>query len=329
MRRLLGHALGQLLLVLLSGCGAEDLIRDPSVERWCGDRPCEWKTSGTVQRVGTWHKFDYAIELVSDDASVWQDNGTVTNSVARCFEFGMVAKVGRDTRVFLELDFQSDGSVELSQRLPASDWERLTFLVTTPDWYHGVRFSLRKEGPGVAILGELSAITAQGRCTAPAVQLLDRPDGARCTQDRECSQGNCENGVCGGCGDDADCLDAGEICGLLRSGKEEQHGCVPSGAASFGVACDRADQCESGFCEQRACSECRGSKCEDDRTCAPARRSDFNTPYWPLLCAPGSRSRAKGELCTSDTDCESSRCIEQEACTGSLCEPVLSVGMCS
>ena len=329
MRRLLGHALGQLLVIGLAGCSGQDLIRDPSVERWCGDLPCEWKTSGTVQRVGTWHKFDYAIELVSDDASVWQDNGTVSSSSARCFEFAMVAKVTPGTRVFLELDFQSDGSVELSQRLPVSDWERLTFLLTTPDWYRGVRFSLRKDGPGQAILGELSAVTAPGRCTAPPVELLNRPEGARCSQDRECAQEHCENSMCVGCGDDADCMNEDEICGLILVDDEERHGCMRAGADSFGVACDRGDQCQSGHCEQRACSECSGSMCEDGRACSPARRTDSNVRYWPRLCGPGMRSRAKGELCTSDADCESGRCLDQESCTGESCEPVLSLGMCS
>ena len=329
MRRPCEYALRLFLLFGLTGCGAE-LIRDPTVDRWCGDKPCDWQTDGTVRRVGTWHESDYAIELVSDDARVWQQNGTVTNSDSRCFEFAMVAKVTGDTRVFLELDFLSDGSVELSQRLPVSDWERLTFLVTTPDWYRGVTFSLRKEGPGQAILAELSAHTANGKCTAPAVELLERPDGARCTKDAECAQGHCESSVCAGCGDDSDCENAGDVCGLLRVyNGAERHGCVPRGAASFGVVCDRAEQCQSGHCEERACSECSGSTCEDGRACNPARRTDTNTRYWPKLCGPGTRSRATGELCTSGMDCESGRCTEQASCSGESCDPVLSVGMCS
>lgn len=324
-----GFAYALVSLFVLCGCAAQDLLRDPSVERWCGDTPCEWQTAGTIKRVGTWHKFDYAIELISDDAQVWQDNATITAERSRCFKFGMVAKVAPEARVFLELDFLADGTAELSQRLPVSDWKRLSFLVTTPDWYKGVRFRVRKDGPGEVVLAELSAVTAPDQCSAPPVELLDRPDGARCNEDRECTQGQCERGACAGCGADADCVNAGEICGLLLIDKAERHACVQAGSASFGVVCGSDSQCESGICEERACSECRGSTCDEGKSCAPARRTDTNTKYWPKLCDPGSRTRAKGELCTADSDCGSGHCVEQDACTGEQCEPVLTVGMCS
>jgi len=174
------------LCIALSGlaaCGSADLIRDPALERWCGSQPCEWQVEGSVQRVGTWHTDDYALQLLSDDARIWQDNGTATSESSRCFEFGMVAQIDRDTRVFLELDFLADGSVEFSQRLPPSRWERLTFRITAPTWYRGVRFSLRKDGPGRAILAELSALNAPGTCTAPPIELHDRPARATCSTD--------------------------------------------------------------------------------------------------------------------------------------------------
>jgi len=327
----LGCFLG-ISLVIASCSGADDLIRDPTVERWCDSQPCEWRTEGTVSRVGSWHQYDYAVKLVSDDASVWQENATIDSNRARCFEFAMVAKVESGTRVFLELDFMADGSNELSQRLPTSDWERLTFRITTPDWYRGVRFALRKEGPGLAILAELSAESAPGKCTAPPVELVDRPDGARCTQDAECRQGQCESGVCSGCSDDADCTEADHVCGLIRVDGVERHACMEAGSSPFGVACDRDSQCESDHCEGRACSECSGEVCDDGRACSPARRTDSNTRYWPRLCDPGTRARSAGELCTGGTDCASGACVlqlvSQLECRGEPCEPVLSIGEC-
>jgi hypothetical protein len=278
--------------------------------------------------VGTWHKNDYAVELASDDARVWQDNGTVTSADARCFEFAMVAKIDSGTRVFLELDFMADGSNELSQRLPTSDWERLTFRITTPDWYHGVRFSLRKDGPGRAVLAELSAVNAPGQCTAPALELLDRPDGARCSRDEECRAGHCDSSVCGACANDADCAQD-ELCGLILGDGRELRACLARSASPFGVACAVDAQCQSGHCQQQACSECSGNLCDDGRSCSPARRTDTDTRYWPRLCDPGSHARGRGELCTSHSDCASGFCKLENSCASAPCETVLSVGVCS
>jgi hypothetical protein len=329
MRKTITIRLVHCLLLALAACASPDLIRNPSIERWCGDSPCEWKTEGTIRRVGTWHKNDYAVQLVSDDARIWQDNGTVTDRSARCFEFGMIAKVDPETRVFLELDFLADGSVEFSQRLPVSDWERLTFRITTPSWYRGVRFALRKESPGLAILAELSAHNATGQCSAPPVELLDRPDGAGCSADAQCRRGHCESSVCAGCSSDAECEPDVEVCALVRMNQLDHHGCVARGSGELGLACDQDAQCESGICNERACSECEGTTCEDGRLCRPAQRETTDMRYWPRLCGAGMFMRVRGEACTRNQDCESRSCSNMSICIGGGCESIASLGECA
>src|SRR4051794_14232590 len=114
-------------LTCACSCASRELIRDPRITRWCDSHPCEWTASGAVSRVGTWHPDDYAVSLDSDDAKLTQINGTVDQSMSDCFAFSLISKIPRGTEVYLELDFLSDGQVEISQRLPASNWEQSTF----------------------------------------------------------------------------------------------------------------------------------------------------------------------------------------------------------
>jgi hypothetical protein len=294
-----------LFALLFLGCGSSD-TRNPEFDRWCGGLPCEWMVEGDVERVGTWHTNDYAVQLVSDDAQLEQVNGAL-NEYNNCLDFGLVAKIDRGVRVFLELDFMNDGKVDFSQQLPMSDWDRLTFKITAPDWYRGVRFIVRKAGPGRAIVAELGASAGWGGCTAPPVELADRPAGAHCSSDDQCGRGACNGSVCTGCRDDGDCADD-ELCGLALQVGGETHACVVQYGGQFGSACSDDRQCESGVCANRACSECRDDSCADGQTCGPAISLIPHGKYWPNMCGPGDHNRGKGEVCTSDLDCESGEC---------------------
>lgn len=306
-----------------AGC-ASDLNRNSDFDRWCGDMPCEWKIEGDVERVGTWHTNDFAVELVSDDAQISQVNATVNQRIT-CLEFSLVAKIDRGVRVFLELDFMNDGTIDFSQQLPVSDWERLTFKITPPDWYKGLRFIVRKEGPGRAIVAELGAGYSFSSCSAPPIELLDRPSGAGCKSDDQCRNAQCIRGVCSGCMNDSTC-EADELCGLSLIPPEETRSCVLQGRGQFGTACQDSRQCESGFCVNKACSECEGDSCEDGANCAPAQANRPHNRFWPNVCDPGSGARLEGALCTSDSDCQSRRCggikyscVTLQICIGGAC----------
>jgi hypothetical protein len=326
-------------LALLS-CGAGDLIRNPDVERWCGDNPCDWQVEGEIARVSTWHPNDYAVSLVSDDAALIQENGTVDYRDSDCFSFTMVAKIASDVKVFLELDFLADGSVEFSQRLPVSDWERRTFKVTAPDWYRKVRFIIRKEGPGRAILAEIAAENANRQCTAPPVELTERPEGALCSAQDQCADGTeCASGRCGGCVDDASC-EEGRICATSDVDDLRFKSCVEQAAAPLGAACDRDLQCSTGVCSDGACSECASDlDCSAGERCHVAHERPLNTRYWPRLCGAGDGARESEEPCTHGSDCQSGQCLGfQVRCEINLkcssdtpcgsCGPELQLGAC-
>jgi hypothetical protein len=209
------------LCALLAACaagGGEPAIRDPMLQRWCDANPCHWDVSGEIKRVGSWHPNDYAIELVSDTASVSQLNAAVGAGAGRdagdqgidtvCFSFTMIADIDAAARVFVELDFFDDGLVDFSQRMPASAWEQRTFNITAPTWYQGVRFIVRKDGPGHVVLAQLHAQSSRA-CTAPPTPLAKLPDQASCEHSEQCSSGRCARGVCVSCGCD------GGLCGDL------------------------------------------------------------------------------------------------------------------
>lgn len=298
-----------LTLLILAGCSASPLIKNDMIDRWCGDHPCSWEAQGEVERVGSWHPDDYAVELVSDDAEISQLNASVDYRSTRCFNFTLIAKVGRGAHPTLELDFLDDGTSEFVQELPVSNWGRLTFTITAPDWYKGVRFIIRKNGPGEVILAELAASSADGTCSAPPVELDHRPPGARCTSDEECADGTCEDHVCGECAAGGDDCPDGSFCGRVIVPDGVEHACVTEASGEFGTACEDGRQCQSGHCQNHACSECEGTSCSDGSACAIARGAATTPPDgWPSLCAPGSRKRAAGELCTDDSDCSSLLC---------------------
>ncbi|HET6335850.1 MAG TPA: hypothetical protein VFG30_21640 [Polyangiales bacterium] len=178
---------------LLAACapGSKSPINNPNLERWCDDHPCGWDVEGEAKRVGTWHPDDYAIELVGDDSAVSQVRPELNATLATCFAFSLMAHVAKDARALLELDFLDDGEVEFSERIPTSDWDVHTFEITTPTWYEGVRFRVRKDGPGEVIVAELNVHLAEMGCPATPLALNNRPAGAKCKSAEECASGSC------------------------------------------------------------------------------------------------------------------------------------------
>jgi len=84
------------LLALATACeGPEELIRNPDIDVWCGDKPCGWEVDGRIERVGTWHSHDYAVSFASSDARLHQLNAEVDDSIG-CMSFSMIAKVEAD-----------------------------------------------------------------------------------------------------------------------------------------------------------------------------------------------------------------------------------------
>jgi hypothetical protein len=299
------------LLLAAVGCEAGDLISNPMTDRWCGDRPCSWEVEGQIARVSTWHSHDFAVALLSDQAKLSQLNASVSAKKTECYSFSLIADVAAQARVFLELDFLDDGVVEFSQRLPPSRWELRTFLIKTPSWYEGVRFIVRKDGPGEAALAELSA-KASDACSGERVKLEHRPDGVSCEQDTDCEHARCAHGACSFCHDD--CA-SGEICGLAPYHGELVDRCTAPHTASFGEGCSADAQCREGACCDGVCSECCPGthECADAGACARSKLMDMvNVPQltltYPFQCSPGEFRSPTGATCSTDLDCRSGHC---------------------
>lgn len=148
-------------LLALAGCET-NLIDNPSFDRWCGDgKLCDWTNDGgKIERVGSWHERDYAVSFVAKDTQISQRSTyTVPGS---CIRFEMIADVDARAELKLEVDFHDDGAVDFSQLIPASNWEPVALVVHTPRSYAKVRYILRKQGVGRAVLAQLWADTTGG-----------------------------------------------------------------------------------------------------------------------------------------------------------------------
>lgn len=169
--------------VLASGCPLDD---DPGFDDWCGDRLCRWEVDqGSIQKAPTWHERDLGVELVGADVVLRQIDAV--DSVA-CLEFKVMADIDPAASVFLEMDFQSDGTTDYRERIPSASWKPLSFLVSAPTWYQGVTLTIRKESEGRAVLARLEMSSATG-CTGAPIPLQDRPAGAWCETTSQCASG--------------------------------------------------------------------------------------------------------------------------------------------
>jgi hypothetical protein len=314
---------GLTALLCALGCQPGPLIHNTSVDLWCGDRPCHWEVEGRIERIGTWHERDYAVEFVSDDARLSQWNEQANAEYADCYDFAMVAKVDRGVKLYLELDFLDDGVIDWSQPVPESDWQRRTFLITAPSWYEGVRFILRKDGPGYAALAQLSAEVSYD-CNRQPIELLNRPPGALCEHDDECAAGSCNGGRCAACAQNADCDESG-VCGVRHVDGSLRQECVAHAGSAFGERCLDGAQCETGVCCEGVCSTCCDDEpCEDGLTCGPAVHyaatdSYGEQPFVPWHCGAGERRGAPGDLCTHGDDCASELCVDGYHMCAGMC----------
>jgi hypothetical protein len=218
-------ALGFAALGMFAACG-DNLIADPSFDLWCGAELCApWETTGHVTRIKTWHERDYGVSL--DDASSLSQ--VSSKDPVRCIEFDVIADVSASAEVWLEMDFRDDGTVDYRQLIPESHWASLRYLVKGPTWYDQVRFSLKKEGHGRAVLAQIRATPGDDCGNSPALPLDDRPSGAACESDDQCTSGVCGmtsadfalfgfSHACGECSDALPCAD-GLVCGSMNTDK--------------------------------------------------------------------------------------------------------------
>jgi hypothetical protein len=301
----IGLVIGLPVLGGWSSCEAS-VNDDPSFDLWCGSELCYWQTdAGSVRREPTWHPADYGVALVGDPATISQRIEVPDRwSPPRCYRFETLADIDPNTSVSLELDFQDDGLVDFRTPVAGNDWVDVQYLVTAPTWHQTVRFTLRKTGPGRAVLAQLR-ITQSAYCSGDPLPLDGRPTGAFCETDQQCLGGLCENESCGTCRT-SDACQSGEVCRLLSSEYGYYSGCAPPLPTFLGAPCSDDAACLSGICCLGVCSQC----CDDD-PCADAVACAQANPdaAQPWQCAPGQRQGSPGSACMRNDDCQSAACL--------------------
>ena len=294
-------------------CGKTHYISDSGFDLWCEDSLCNWDVvSGNVARAASWHKADYAVELLGDDVVITQLS---TRPSTSCLRFEVLADIDDDARVTLSIDYFDDGIVEYQQELGHVRWESLVHLVSTPASWRGVRFTLHKEGPGRARLAQIEA-TADDACIDKPTEITDKPLGSFCLSGAECDSGICTTSpadrspfgsVCSTCTADTDC-GAGFVCGTASEARSfllPPRSCVPEASRELGALCIVDSECSTGVCCNARCSECcEGQHCGAEVACEPALVPASLAAHAPRLCAGGDT----GALCTSDADCVSGSC---------------------
>ena len=330
------------LQVGATDCG--QVIRDPGFDLWCGDALCTWKVErGSVQRVGTWHEGDAGVELVGTDSAIEQLT-PVNSGDGTCLRFDLVANVEDNAEVFLNVDVEGDGTLEMHERFPASHWKPLsyTFAVAAP--FDAIRFELTKAGLGKAVLAQIQAETRPAAECA-GLSALDpgpRKNGARCLDAGDCASGICGESpgllpgdsfltlACLGCDASHGCS-SGETCGLgdatspMLAVPQE---CVPTASREIGEKCVGNAECGSGICwlggATGVCSECvTSANCSNGETCQFTWSSPVIGLTGPLVCGANEHRGLAGEPCTSGADCTSGSCAgaERKECRdGRPCE---------
>ncbi len=326
-------------LLALASIGATkscsgDLLGDPSFDLWCGDTLCNWEVeAGRVEKVATWHPSDAGASLVGGVVAISQ-YADATARDADCIRFDLTGDVDEGVQLSIEMDFYDDGIVEVSHPMTTDDYQEVSYVVTAPDQFDGIRFRIRKVGDGRAVLAQVRArAVEQTSCPADPPEVTI-PDGRECSSDSFCQSGHCSDvplvssfgdpqsiGICSECDSNDDCGDG--LIGGVAWDPESFYGervCrAPAGDRPLGVACARDAECGSGVCTDGQCSECDGA-C-DTGACArhDAGDGDADASVMPYTCDPGGGARATGEGCLADADCASGSC--QSDALVRICDP--------
>jgi hypothetical protein len=107
----------------------------------------------------------------------------------------MIAHVETQARLVLQLDFNDDGLIDVEQSVPAVPWRTWPFEVHAPVEYDGVRFILRKQGEGLAVVAQLRVLD-RGACKGDPLTLQA---GSPCRSGAVCKSGSCVAGSCAPC----------------------------------------------------------------------------------------------------------------------------------
>jgi len=167
------------LCVALAACGSADdaLVANPSFDRWCtGMSLCDWTMTEGVVKAHTWHEDDLAVSFELAGSEISQ---RIEHSSTPCYLFDTIADVDTLARLTLYIDFDDDGIAEFQQQLPEVGWKSVTYAYPAPEGYQSVRFIVRKEGAGRAVLAQFR-VEGRGPCPGAALPApLSGPPASR------------------------------------------------------------------------------------------------------------------------------------------------------
>jgi len=343
MKRTTNITLGVAILAA-SQLGATDcgqVIRDPGFDLWCGESLCTWKLlRGNIEQVGTWHEGDSGVSFLGSDTAI-QQVAPVNSTDGLCIKFSMVANVELDAEVFLHIDVEADGTVERTERVAATEWEPVAFLIHLAPPYDGIRFELDKRGNGQAILANIGAELSQECGGLSQIEPEARPAGASCTNVAQCDSGVCIASqttfpiatpfgtVCAGCDPalGAEACTGGEVCGIgaaLSPVLAVPMICVAPASAELAEQCLSDGECASGKCVRDegvgVCSACKTDADCGGEVCGPSWLAGSRGPD---VCQPGEGRGFTGSPCGSNADCASGACAgsDRKTCNdGRPCE---------
>lgn len=131
-----------------------DILEDPGFQFWCGENPCEWEVEeGEVRQVPTWHDYDYAIELVGAPVVISQRAKRGPN----CVRIELIADVEPSAMLFVEIDFDDDGSADWSSPINRQGFQSMSWEIPSASSVGTWRFILRKAAEGRAVIAQLRA----------------------------------------------------------------------------------------------------------------------------------------------------------------------------
>lgn len=320
------------ILLAASQLGATDcgqVIRDPGFDVWCGESLCSWKlVRGDIEQVGTWTEGDSGVAFLGDDTAI-QQVAPVNSNDGTCIRFSMIADVAENAEVFLDIDVEADGTVERSERVGTTSWEKVTFLIHVAAPYDGIRFELAKHGLGTAVLANIGAEIATDCAGLPPIVPEARPVGASCTSAGDCDSelcvvsgttfpavsalacAGCDPAIVDGCG-------AGKVCGVsdpLSPVLAVPMTCIALASRELSEQCISDAECASGLCARGqtgagVCSSCKTSAECGGATCGPSWLAGSRGPN---VCQPGAGAGTTGTACGSDADCASNQCQGTDA----------------
>lgn len=309
-------------LLVLTSCGPEEAIRDPSFQLWCGDRLCEWELeSGEIDRIPTWHEQELGLRFASRDTAISQK---LDIDPGACLFFRILADVSPAANFRLEFDVLDDGVVDQSQRIAVRRFQAVEFIDLVPMWTDQVRLRLIADTGSVRIAQIRAQAIARSECgLRDPIEVPDRPLGAGCVEGRQCASEICSRNVCTLCANDSDCSE-GEVCNrvLAEAGSplSSHQACVPKGSVAQGEPCTTSEACERGVCALGRCG------CDDETLCpegdicgtdeagrhlceSPGQETFGERCSIDAECREGTCCQGVCSLCCSDADCEHGRCL--------------------